>query len=153
MLLPVGLPLLPLTVLQTQEVISVSGDSAGAREHASVSSTPLGAEDPGAACSRRSPVARSAPLLVGSPRSSLHNPRGGESGAPLEARSHSQSPVLPSLLAEKPGRIVEPAPGRIALVTGLVVRSLAPLPEVKRAVGGARLGRLLPVKAGPVAVF
>ena len=42
---------------------SASGRSAGARERASVSSAPSGAEDPGAARSRRSPVTRPTPPL------------------------------------------------------------------------------------------
>ena len=52
---------------------SASGCSSGARERASVSSAPSRAEDPGAAHSWRSPVARSAPSSVGSPCSSLHD--------------------------------------------------------------------------------
>ena len=51
---------------------SASGCSAGARERASVSSAPSGAEDLGVARSRQSPVARPAPSSVGSPHSSLH---------------------------------------------------------------------------------
>ena len=58
---------------------SASGRSSGARERASVSSAPLGVEEPGAACSQWTPVARSAPSSVASPHSSLHALRGGES--------------------------------------------------------------------------
>ena len=46
-------------------------------------------------------------------------------------------PVLPGPLAEKHGGIVEPAPGWIALVTGIVVLALAPLPVHGLAVEGA----------------
>ena len=53
-------------------------------------------------------------------------------------------PLLPGLRAEKHGRTLG-----LALVTGLVARTLAPLPvhdqEVRSAVGGAHLSRLLPV--------
>ena len=153
-LLPVGLPLLPLATRPARRVVSkrggsVSGGSAGARERAFVSSTPLGAENPGAALSQQSPVARSAPSSVGSPahHCTLHE---------VVSRERLRKPapvldphVLPGLLAEKHGGIMEPAPGQFALVTGLVVRALAPLPvhggEVESAVGGACLGRLLPL--------
>ena len=44
---------------------------------------------------------------------------------------------------------MEPAPGWIALVTGIIVRALTPLPihglAVEGAGGGARRGRRLPV--------
>ena len=57
-------------------------------------------------------------------------------------------PVLSGLRLEKHGRIVEPALGRVALVTGLV--ALAPLPArgqaVESVVGVTRLDRFLPVR-------
>ena len=56
---------------------------------------------------------------------------------------------LPGLLAEKHGRIVEPAPGWLALMTGLIGRTLAPLPvsglAVESVVGGSRCDLLPPV--------
>ena len=58
-------------------------------------------------------------------------------------------PALPGLLAENHGRIVEPAPGWLDLVTGLVGRALGPLPVcglvVESVVGGSRLDLLPPV--------
>ena len=58
-------------------------------------------------------------------------------------------PVLPGLRLEKHGRIVEPAFGRVALVTGLVARALAPLPArvqaVEKVVGVTRLNCCLPL--------
>ena len=55
----------------------------------------------------------------------------------------------PDLWIEKHGRIVEPALGRLALVTGLVALALAPLPArsqaVESVVGVTRLDRCLPV--------
>ena len=58
-------------------------------------------------------------------------------------------PALPGLLAEKHGRIVEPAPGWLALVTDLVGRALVPLPvrglAVESVVDGSRRDLLPPV--------
>ena len=57
--------------------------------------------------------------------------------------------MLPGLRLEKHGRIVEPALGQVALVTGLVALALAPLPArgqaVESVVGATRLDRCLPV--------
>ena len=108
---------------------SASGRSSVASERASVSSAPSRAEDPGVARSRRSPVARSAPsfprafpvhhctLCEVMSRESLRRP------APV-----LDPPALPGLLAEKDGRIVEPAPGWLALaplpIHGLAVESV-----------------------------
>ena len=58
-------------------------------------------------------------------------------------------PALPGLLAEKHGRIVEPAPGWLALMTGLVGHALAPLPirglAVESVVNGSRYDLRPPV--------
>ena len=70
---------------------SASGRSSGVRERASVSSAPSRAEDPVAARSQRTPVARSALSSVASPHSSLHALRGDESRESSEARSRSRS--------------------------------------------------------------
>ena len=70
---------------------SASGRSSGARELASVSSAPLGVEEPGAARSQWTPVARSAPSSVASPHSSLHALQGGESRESSEVCSRSRS--------------------------------------------------------------
>ena len=59
-------------------------------------------------------------------------------------------PALPSLLAEKHGKIVEPALGWLALMTNFVGRALAPLPFCSLAgesvVDGSRRNLLPPVK-------
>ena len=61
-------------------------------------------------------------------------------------------PVLPDLRLEKQGRIVEPALGRAAPVTGLAALALAPLPArsqaVESIVGVTSLGRCLSVTGG-----
>ena len=126
---------------------SASGHSSGVSEHTSVSSAPSRAEDPGAARSQRTPVARSAPSSVASPHSSLHTLRGDESRESSESRSVRDPPLLPDLRLEKHGRTVEPTLGRVALVTGLI--ALAPLPArgqaVESVVGVTRLDRYLPM--------
>ena len=92
---------------------------------------------------------RFAPSSVASPLSSLHALRGDESRESSEAAPVHDTPVLPGLRLEKHGRIVVPALGRVALVTGLVARALAPLPargqEVEKVVGVTRLNCCLSV--------
>ena len=77
-LLPEGLPLLPLDFLSSERGGGTSGRSFGARELASVSSVHSWTGDPGVALLRRTPATRSVP--VGSPSSSLHALRGDRAG-------------------------------------------------------------------------
>ena len=63
-LLPVGLPLLPLCPARGVKVLL---DARPVRVVTSVSSAPSGAGIPEVSCSRRSPAACSAPSSVGSP--------------------------------------------------------------------------------------
>ena len=113
---------------------SVCGRSSGARERTSASSAPSGAGKGEVACSQRTSPAR-ATYSVASPRSSQHALRRGESGESSRVRSRfSILPRFPDLRIEEQGRIVEPALGRIALVTGPVVLALALLTTCGQAV-------------------
>ena len=146
-LLPVGLPLLPLAVLRARGV-EVSLVALLVRASALLSPLPLW----GRRIQER--LARSGPLLLAPPRLRSALPAHHCTLREVVSRERLRKPVLdppvlPGLLAEKHGRIVELTPGWIALVTGLVVRSLTPLlvhgQEVESAVGGTRLSRLLPM--------
>ena len=126
---------------------SVSGRSSGARERASASSAPSGAGK------GRLPVCSGLPLpapLPGLPlpahHSTLFDVVSRESlrgSAPV-----LDPPVFPDLRIEEQGRIVEPALGRTALVTGPVVLAIALLTAHGQAVetvgGGTRLDRCPP---------
>ena len=102
---------------------SVSGRSSAAREHASVSSAPLGAAEGEVARSQWTPPALTA-SSVASPRSSQHALRRGESGESSVVRSRSRSSCVSRSSDEEQGRIAEPALGRTALVIAPVVLAL-----------------------------
>ena len=84
----VPLPLLPLD-LGPARGVEVPLDARLVLASALLS--PSGVEEPGAARSQQTPVARSAPSLVASPHSSLHALRGGGSRESSEVRSRSRS--------------------------------------------------------------
>ena len=126
---------------------SVSGCSSGAHERASASSASSGVGKGEVARSQRLPPPAPLPrLLLPAHHSTLCDVVSRESlrgSAPV-----LDPPVFPDLRIEEQGRIVEPAHGRTALVTGPVVLALAPLTARGQAVesvgGGTCLDRCPP---------
>ena len=141
----------PARLLCSERGVGASGRSFGARELASVSSVHLWTGGPGVALLRRNHASRF--VSVGSPSSSLHALRGDGVGGSSEAH-YSRLPLpphlcmpcevmrreslrrpapvrvpprLPDLRLGKLGRSIEPALGRMALVTGLVAHAVSPL--------------------------
>ena len=136
-LLPVGLPLLPLGVFRARGV-EVPLDALPV--HASALLSPLLLW--GLRIQKR--LVHGSPLLPAPPRLWLVLPthhcmlREVMSQECLWKPTPVRCPpVLPGPMAEKHEGIVEPAPGWIALVTDIVVRALAPLPVHGLAVEGA----------------